>query len=210
MGLLHRLAATIICIALLMVTCVHRQTMPSADIRFQTSYELVLHADTAFTLSERNMLSEVVEGIYVQTAGLLRPQLVYDLDFDSMSSLKTHLDDNLLMRAPSSADYIVASDKVTALTLGLTDVDLKDIDWTQPVKVFLVIDRLSNPIRFKRVAMHELLHAFRLSHVTIGDAVMSPKNGSGFTDPVACINSEDADEICRIYRCDTSRLNYCR
>lgn len=184
--------------------------MPTADIRFETGRELVFHADTTFTANERTMLAGVVAGIFTQTAGLLRPELIYDLDFDDIVALKAHVADNLLLRATSDMPYIVTNDRFTALTVGLTSVDVKNVDWSQPVKVSLVVDRLPYDAVFERVAMHELLHAFRCDHIDDAFSIMSPRYTAGFTDPVACITARDADEICRVHGCDVHMLNYCR
>jgi len=166
-------------------------------ITYQTAKSLTFHADTAFTQQERDILEISCSEIYKQSSGLLKLNIIYDLDFISTNSLLYHTSDNLLMRAPSYADYIKPD------FLGFT---VKNPN-TGQIFIYIISERIKTPIAFQHVAMHEFLHGFGLHHVTSINSIMYPET---LSNPPTCMTEDDAWELCGIYHCDYDTLNYCR
>lgn len=159
---------------------------------------LRMHADVEFTPLERRLIDQAVRDLEWQTAGYMRVQLEYDLDFGEMSVLR---EDALLVRQPMFAPLTlhVEQEKRSAV-YGFT--------YTTSQKSFLVADRLDTPELWRHVTMHELLHVAGLNDLpTTPYDIMARSR----TDNVPlCMSRADAKEFCRAQHCDFERLNYCR
>jgi hypothetical protein len=167
-----------------------------------------LHADTGFNPTERAEVAVAMNNIWEQSAGVLAVEVTYDLNFDSMLSISSHSGDDLLVRAPADAPYVVYEDSATSHLMGVTaGVDLDNYSMVSPKRIYLVADRLKEPDVFVWVTMHETLHAFGLRHINDPDAIMYPKVLS--SHPSLCMSKKDVVELCRVNWCLPETLNYC-
>jgi hypothetical protein len=157
-----------------------------------------MHADIEFSPLERHLISRAVEDLHYQTAGLLRVELEYDLDYGVSSVLR---EEPMLVRQPLWAPLTFRVDEdIKGTALGFTKVGA--------AHCFLVADRLDSPEIWRHVTMHELLHAAGLHDLpTTPHDIMAR---SRTRDVPLCMSRADAVEFCRANRCDAERLNYCR
>lgn len=208
---LRRAAAVLLAVAIGIAGCgpTTARKPISMGIRNNALRTMVYHADTAFKPEERRWISFATDNIREQTAGLLQVIVVYDLNFDSVLSLTEHARDDMLVRAPADAPYVLYEDTATSRLMGVVaGVDLDNYSMVTPKQVFLVADRFKNSDVFIHVAMHEMLHAFGLRHVTDPDSIMYAMTVG--SHPTLCMAEADAVELCRVNWCEADQLNYCK
>jgi hypothetical protein len=170
---------------------------------------MVLHADTGFMPAERRWISIAANNLREQTAGLVQVDVIYDLDWNSMQSIVSHRNGDMLIRAPEDAPYVKYEDTDKTHLLGVVAVvDLINYSMVTPKQVYLVADRLPTQDMFVHVTMHEIGHALGMIHVDDEGAVMYYMTES--IHPSTCFTVTDAAEFCRINWCEVSQLNYCR
>jgi hypothetical protein len=197
-------------VATLVASCgtVHVRKPVNVGLHNPTLRTMHLHADVGFKPDERKWIAIAADNVLQQSAGTLDVHVTYDLDFDSTLSVVSHSGDDLLVRAPQDAPYVVYEDSTTSRLLGVVaGVDLANYSMVGQKRIYLVADRLWTPEVFEHVAMHEMLHAFGLVHVDDPDAVMfyqvrGPR-------PSLCLSKADAEELCRVNWCQPETLNWC-
>lgn len=126
---------------------------------------IVFHADTEFTYAEREQINASVVDWFYFSGGNIACDIVYDLDFNSTTSVVKYGHDTIMARMLSWYDPVVDPHM-----LGVT---------TKEHQIYFVVDRIPN---MRVVSRHEIGHAFGLHHVDNYNSVMSDTyNESYFT-----------------------------
>lgn len=178
--------------------CAHpKQLKTPAYYHATPLVRLQLHADVEFTPIERSLIAQVANDLEWQTAGWLKVEFEYDLNMMSESMLQAG---NFMIRQPEWTTIVFAIDmKKGARVLGFTVIEKRE--------VFIVVDRLPTVEVFRHVVMHELLHAAGLDDLpNSANDIMS---GGAFLPVPLCLSRADAEEFCRVNRCEAGRMNTC-
>lgn len=171
----------------------------------------VFHGDTAFTLEEREDIQRGVDIINFQANGLMSVTVIFDLNWDSgtIESLNVmEKTSDQIVKISKEAPLVVVMDTQSpkgSFAIGYCKVDF-DRPWMK-TKVYIIWDRIFGRDSFVQVVMHEILHAFRLHHVSDRSALMHWSTNQ--KAPTLCLNESDMKELCRIYNCNPSHLNMC-
>lgn len=166
-----------------------------------------IHGDTTFTLHERNLIVLATTRMREQTRGFVDVNVTFDLDFDSIQSLREHVGHNTLVRVDSSAPDL--QDTKELKTIGYTYVNYKDLDFNNPTKGALVHDRLKSDDAWVHVAMHEMLHMIRLQHIPTIKTVLYRSIPIEGKNIVTCMTSQDMEELCAVHGCDLKAMKPC-
>jgi hypothetical protein len=170
------------------------------------------HCDTAFTPDERVAIGQAAMLWSVQTSGLANLVLVYDLEFNSDSSLAYHVAQkhNLLKRMESWMDLIKTEDANSrggGKVLGelLPDGGIHYVP-AMPMMLFFVMDRLPPLNAQMQVPLHEFGHVFGLKHSADPNDIMAPTY-----KPVVptCLHMDDIRAFCSMNECGTLRMYPC-
>jgi Matrixin len=182
----------------------HRSPLPAA---------ILVDADVAFVPAEREMILDAAARLYRQTNGNLIVAVRFGLDWRTDENVPRPGESSLVR---VSHDMPVVRDwesghPANGYLMGLT------LPEGTNSTILLVADRIeSEGIRFGGVAptfvstvMHELLHAFGLSHVNDHVSVMG-QGYENWTVAATCLHKADVEEICRVYDCNAIvPLHYC-
>lgn len=161
-----------------------------------------IHADTSFTAHERELILKAAQQMNEQTNGFLEYRIVFDLNFDSIETLRKYSGKrNILTRVHSSAKDIEKK------TLGYCIVNFNDLDLNNPARAALIYDRLPSDEAWIHVAMHEMLHMVRLQHIVDAKSIMyesTPVHNS-----LTCMTNSDMVELCTVHGCVLSVMKPC-
>lgn len=174
---------------------------PEAPVHYLPAEVFDYHVDSRFTPQERRWLSKAAGNLQEQTRGLVVINLTFDLD---VLGPATEAPKEVIVRMTSEDDPVVKWDAThpQSALLGLTHLAE---DATEPLVIFLVVDRLQPADRFTSVAMHEMLHAAGLGHTEDPRSVMAATAGPNPT----CLHRADVAELCSHLFCDVDRVGYC-
>lgn len=171
---------------------------------------VTLHADTAFTPTERGLITTASALWSVQTSGLAKIQVVYDLDFDSVSSITEHATNghNMMKRMTSDMPEVQGEDEPNAKLLGeVMPSGGVHNPWHLPLRVIFVADRLEgDPQFYLQVILHEFGHVLGLPHSPVISAIMYP---SAIREKTACLKVNDLASFCNVNVCGTHRMIPC-
>lgn len=188
---------------------------------------VVLHADVEFTPTEQGKILESAQIWREQTSGLADIRVIFDLDFNSVSSLEQHRTDDLLIRMTSDLKAIQDIDCESATEQGMP-CDMpwgpKVLGFVTPtggvhatnhgnIRMVLVADRLFDPEdpryetdRWVQVNIHEFGHILGLPHVPATQAVMYP---SFRKHPHTCLTPPDLTAFCSVNDCTGYKMKPC-
>ncbi len=158
-------------------------------------YYMRFHVDRRIVGERRAWLEEARVTLEEDTRGILR--VFYDYDFDSLEPIQA--DDGRWRILHLSEDTTpVQSFDAEHKSMVLGECDYGDR------RIYLVRERLVTRTRFIHVAMHEILHAVGVQHVT-GDAhaIMAP---IAFSRLPLHMSSSDLDAFCQTIRCATKEI----
>lgn len=143
--------------------------------------DLVFHADTDFTPAQRDAITKASEEWRKLSNGRVRIVVLYDLDFNSMSSLREHKDKkhNVMIAIPSAAPLVQEVDEQAAERAHVPTAQVQVQAFTIPpgrapiVAMWIVTDRV-RPESFRQIVQHEMGHAVGLDDLpTVDTDIMS-------------------------------------
>jgi hypothetical protein len=186
---------------------------PTSHVRAPLPAAILIDADVTFTRSECALILEAAARLYRQTNCNLIVAVRFGLDWRTDENVPRPGESSLVR---VSHDMPVVRDwesehPANGYLMGLT------LPEGTNSTILLVADRIeSEGARFGGVnaafvstTMHELLHAFGLSHVAGHDAVMG-EGYENWTVAATCLHKADVEEICRVYDCNAIvPLHYC-
>lgn len=159
-------------------------------------YSDIILADVNFTENEKKLIFEAVEDLEYFCNGLINLEILFKLDPGDQETINHN---DVLFRATSNHPSIVSSDEhLKAKTLGLCDYMDNDTR-----RLYLVSERLTNPIIFRTTAIHELGHFIGLAH-TKPDSIMYKNN----TNRVLYPTIKDAQELGRVWNYKAENFRY--
>jgi hypothetical protein len=165
-------------------------------------HTIVMHGDTEFSPNERTILESAVAKWNHLTNGVVRMEIVWDLNATSTSSLIAHQDDNLLLLGHSTTYLGEAADQMSGgKILGWVDHDLP-YRFT-PSKMFLMMDRLNNK-KLWRVALHEFFHVAGMNDNQNPGHLMSKQFNT-----IECPSVDEMAEFCGVWGCNVGDVVFC-
>jgi len=176
---------------------------PPHPTHYTPQVRMEIHADTTFTLHERGLIKMAVDTMRDQTGAFVDVSVVFDLNFESMESLKMNVDRNTLARVGSDAKGL---DKTT---LGYCIANFDDLELVRSAKAALIYDRLPSDKVWVHVAMHEILHMIRLRHIAVDRTIMfayTPVSGNNI---IMCMTPQDMQELCLTHGCNVVEMKPC-
>jgi hypothetical protein len=194
-----QLAAVLILAVALIAACAPSPARPSACTK---TVRRIMHADTAFTPAERTEIVAAADDWLGFSGGRVHQTIAFDVDWSSTTSVASHGQEAMMMRALDWMPMVDALDQRTT-AWRKAGKKIRVYGWTEqaPVRIFLVVDRFEN---LREVATHELGHAAGLlwpdcnplevdcDHARSKDSIMSP----AILKSVHAFNEADLD-FCR-------------
>lgn len=164
--------------------------------KLDCAYSDTILADKAFTEKERKLILEANQDLESFCNGLIELDIVFELDAEDKETIRNNC---VLLRAPPTHPSIIASDEaIKNTTLGLCDYMANDTR-----RLYLVPERLYNPITFRTTATHELGHFIGLDH-TKPNSIMYKHNTSRVLYPTRI----DAEELAKTWQVNVEDLKY--
>lgn len=155
-----------------------------------------IHGDISFTKTERFYILEAAKNFEFFSNNQIKFEITFDLDPTDQIAIDSQ---SIILRVDQSHDMIVEADGYyKSKILGLCQY--KDND-TQTI--YLVHDRLRNPITLRTTTIHELGHLVGLDH-TQGRSIMHRYNTNSSLYPTYI----DAVEFAIRFNCKPSELRY--
>jgi hypothetical protein len=164
--------------------------------RLNCEYSQTIFADKDFTSEERLLILEALDDLHYFCNGLIKLEIIFDLD----SNEKDFINNNcVLLKVDGDHPSIVESDeKLKSTTLGLCSYMSNDTR-----KLYLVSERLWNPVTFKTTVTHELGHFIGLDH-TKKRSIMHKANSSNVLYPTHI----DAVEMGKVWIINPNDFRY--
>ena len=182
-----------------------------ADFKDTVLPSIVIHMDTAFTEEERKDADYAALVWKTQTSGLADIQLVYDVDFGSVSKLNSLIDShaNIVIRYESGMIAVDSADAAAGCdgcVLGWMTSGGIHNPAGDPVMGGFVADRISRIGVRTHVMIHEFGHSLGLPHVGARQALMYPS-----VDPrrTTCLKKPDLVAFCDVNECGNHKMIPC-
>lgn len=172
---------------------------------YTSQVRMTIHADTSFTPHERELIMTAVETMRDQTFDFVEITMIFDLDFDSMDSLKQNKNSNTLVRLLSSNAKGIENN-----TLGYCTTNFDDLDFVHTARAALIYDRLPGDKVWIHVAMHEMLHMIRLQHIPAPQTIMYATTPVVGNDIITCMTPQDMQELCLTHGCNPAVTKPCK
>lgn len=154
-----------------------------------------IHGDISFPEHERYYILQAAKDFQYFS----NDQITFDITFDLDPTDKQAVEDQaIILRVDKTHPIIVEMDGYYKHnTLGLCHFR-EDKD-----AIYMVHDRLSNPITYRTTAIHELGHFVGMDH-TVGRSIMYKHNNNGVLYPTYI----DAVELAEVYDCKPEDFRY--
>ena len=159
-------------------------------------YSDTILADVNFPDNERKMILEANKDLEYFCNGAITLDIRFELDSEDIETVRQNC---VLLRVSASHPAIKESDeKIQNTTLGLCDYMQNDTR-----RLYLVPERLTNPITYRTTAIHELGHFIGLSHIE-RPSIMYRHNYSRVLYPTY----KDAQEFARVWNYKPEQFRY--
>lgn len=165
--------------------------------KITNDYQLVeeIHADISFTEKEKLLILRAAKDFEYFS----NDQITFDIQFDLDSSDQEAVENqSVILRVDKTHPLIVEMDGYYKYSILGVCQYREDYD-----ALYLVHDRLRNPITFRTTTIHELGHFVGLDH-TNGRSIMHKHNLSSVLYPTRA----DAIEFAKVYNCKPEELRY--
>ena len=167
---------------------------------------VVLHADNDFTPPERTDIALAAELWGIQTSGLAKITVIYDVDFASEPNIKQHveLSHNLVVRLQS---YLVPEEGLLGYVGPSGGIHNP---YKVPLRMAFVTDRCEESSArtggLPQVALHELGHALGIPHQEFVGAVMYKY---AVRHQALCLKRADLAAFCVANDCKNHKMYPC-
>lgn len=186
----------------IMTGCCAHTAKPVTPATVAVVYPLHFHADVAFTPDERKTINQAAELWRHGTEGLAAISVDYDLDFNSVTSLKEHQENDVIIRGDSGMRVFQENGEWDG-TLGMAP------PWgglhsrsEGPIRMVLVVDKMTELSVFLSTTVHEFGHTLGLSHVESPYAIMyAHRMRDEDLNHKVCLTQADLTEFCRVNTC---------
>lgn len=181
---MRKYLALLVVVVVLSACCAPKARPKEANdvttVRANKTFRLTMHADTDFSDAGRARITHAARAWYELTSGNVDINIVFDLDFESLSSLKEHEHDSRIIGVLESYPVVRELDRQfrTTQIKPLAATALAD----RTPLVFLIMDRILTS-QFETVVMHELGHVAGLPDLPTYGAIMSGVQVNGIAPP---------------------------
>lgn len=189
---------------LLIVGCVplNQVHSPNTPPVVRPTIEVVMHGDTSFSPEERAIVSQAALEWNLATNNRAHFTVIWDLNFDSISSLRQHRTDNLVLRIDSNNPLAEKVDDGYRKLMGA----VVHTNPQEPQRLYLLMDRLADYHKMMSVTAHELGHVLWLNHNDNPSALMNISlHGSE-----CLITRSDLQAFCQLYHCQVDDTRWCQ
>lgn len=164
--------------------------------KLECIWSCTILADTNFPEFERQLIIEAKKNLESFCNGAIEIDITFDLDSEDKETIRNSC---VLLRVSSNHPSIIKSDeKLQSRTIGLCDYMPNDTR-----RLYLVTDRLDNPIAFRTTAIHELGHFIGLGH-TERPSIMHKRNYNKVLYPTYV----DAQELAKVWNYKPEQFRY--
>jgi len=154
-----------------------------------------IHVDISFTEDERLLIRQAAKDFEYFSNDQVSFDLRFDLDPTDEEAIKNQA---VMLRVDKTYPLVVEMDGYYNQTILGLCMYREEHD-----AVYMVYDRLSNPITFRTTVIHELGHFMGLDH-TLGRSIMYKHNMNNVLYPTYI----DAVEFAKTYDCKPEELRY--
>lgn len=175
----------------------HASHLPDlVEVSITRTCSVTLHADVSFPVQARETIKAASSAWAALSEDRIRIDVDYDVDFESIGNLKTHVDakHSTLLAVFSDFDIVQSFDAefAPATPLAVTTTDLEgDVR-----RVWLIVDRIPVP-RAREIVTHEFGHVCGMPDLPSFGSIMSGASFKG-APPIESFSAEDR-ALCRAY-----------
>jgi hypothetical protein len=158
---------------------------------------LTIHADVAFTATQRAVIQQGVDRLWRDTSGLISLHVVFDFDFSDLASLSERQYQNALLIVHDIDPMVGLMDQKAHAHVRA---------WTTHGSVkrsFLIAERIDSA-SFLRDVLHETLHQTGCRDLSDRNALMSLTSNH-----TVCLTPSDRDELVRVFHVAPESIQTC-
>ncbi len=169
---------------------------------------LVMHGDVSYTPIERECVDSSADTWREQTKGLADAKVTWDYDSKDPVSVHELRNQHRIIRWTSDHPIVKEFDGPDWQLLGLVNsLEGPDNNYSKPLQMHLVMDRLQDRHTCRLTAIHELGHVFGVPHLTNYQGnIMYPSVDNRRTD---CLKYEDLLVYCFENSCGNVQVKAC-